>query len=834
MSMKEGVKQMQKEAIDDYNEVLRVYNYGDKKDAAKLNPKMDRTIKKASIGIQKNSMYFGGREYNSWVRKSYLMMGEAHFYKQDYTSARRVFDYVAKEYADYPIRFEGYLWLAKVYIQTERYQKAEATLNFLQSRIEESDFPASVKKDMVLVYADFYIAQKNYYSAYTYLERALEMGNNRELATRAEFILAQINQDEGDLKTASEYYKKVINRNPDYKMDFQARINLAKSYDEGTGDSKHINKVLRKMVKDYRNEEFLDQIYYALAEIAFKDGDENLGIEYLQKSVSSSTKNPFQKSMSALQLADIYFASHDYVPAQAYYDTAVQVLPTDYPNAARIKNKAAVLSDLINYVQTIELQDSLQTLAAMDSVALYALVDNMIFNHQEEKKRQEKQAADEMDEGGVQFVDMDSQSPSQTVGGKWYFYNTTAMSQGYSEFIRKWGNRKLEDNWFVTDKRTIFSTGLDTKELENEVAANDSITPIAASNDPENRNFYLADIPRTPEQLEASTQMIIEAYHSMGYLYLEELNDTANALKTYLTFQERYPNNQYSLESWYALYKIFLESNNQEKADYYKSLIISTYPESDYAKVILDPDYFIKMKEQKGEIAKLYERTYDAYTKGQYFRVITYAEKAQEDFSSDSLLMPKFMFLKALSIGKVETPDSLYAALDSLVAVYPKSEVTPQAKEILKILQNEYGLGTPNVEKAGSKPEANNSESLFTYKADAMHLVIIVLNNGNVEVEPLKVRLSDFKKKYFDLKVLRIKSLMLDNQRALITVGNFDNAPEAADFVFALENDEYVLSGLNANDYELFTISITNYPILYREKNVKAYKVFYNKYYLEN
>ena len=830
MSMKEGSKQMQKDTKDNYNEILRVYNYGDKKDATKLNPKMDRTIKKASIGIQKNSMYFGGREYNPWVRESYLMMGKAHFYKQDYTSARRVFDYVSKEYEDYPIRFEGYLWLAKVYIQTERFQKAEAILNFLQSRIDESDFPASVKKDMVLVYADFYIAQKNYYTAFTYLERALEMGINRDLETRVEFILAQINQYEGDLTAASEYYKKVINNNPDYIMDFQARINLAKSYDEGTGDSKHINKVLNKMVKDFRNKEFLDQIYFALAEIAFKDGNEKLGIEYLQKSVSTSTNNPFQKSTSALSLADIYFAAHDYVPSQAYYDTAVQFLPFDYPNANRIKNKAAVLSDLISYVETIELQDSLQTLAAMDSTALFALVDNMIVNYQEEKKQQEKQAADEMDEGGVQFVDLDSRSPSQPVGGKWYFYNTTALSQGYSEFVKKWGNRKLEDNWFITDKRAIFSWQ-DSKELENEVDANDSIAPLAVSSDPENRNYYLAAIPRTPEQLETSTQLIIEAYHSIGYLYLEELNDTANALETYLTFQERYPSNQYSLESWYALYKIFLEANNQEKAAYYKSQIISTFPESDYAKVILDPDYFIKKKEQKGDAAKLYERAYEAYTKNQYFRVITYAEKAMKDFASDSLLMPKFMFLKALSIGKVETPDSLYAALDSLIAVYPKSEVVPQAKEILKMLQNEYGLGTPNVEKPGSKADDDNGENLFTYKADVVHLVIMVLNNGNAEVEPLKVRMSDFKKKFFDLKVLRIKSLMLDNQRAVITVGNFDNAAEAADFLFALENDEYVLSGMNTADYDIFTISISNYPILYREKNVKGYKSFYEKNY---
>jgi hypothetical protein len=201
------------------------------------------------------------------------------------------------------------------------------------------------------------------------------------------------------------------------------------------------------------------------------------------------------------------------------------------------------------------------------------------------------------------------------------------------------------------------------------------------------------------------------------------------------------------------------------------------------------------------------------------------------DYQSDSVLMPKFMFLRALAIGKVETPDSLYVALDSLINAYPKSEVIPPAVEILKILQFEYGLGTPAGKKADTVSEGEKGKNLFTFKADALHLFVIVLNTGNSEVEPLKVRMSDFKKKYFDLKILRIKSLMLDNQRAIITIGNFDNAEEAGDFMMALENDEYVLSGMKANDFEIFTISVTNYPILYREKDVKGYMRFFKENY---
>ena len=36
---------------------------------------------------------------------------------------------------------------------------------------------------------------------------------------------------------------------------------------------------------------------------------------------------------------------------------------------------------------------------------------------------------------------------SNTSGGKWYFYNPATLSFGFSEFQKKWGKRKLEDDW---------------------------------------------------------------------------------------------------------------------------------------------------------------------------------------------------------------------------------------------------------------------------------------------------------------------------------------------------------------------------------------------------
>jgi len=833
MSLIEGTNSLEESIKNNYNEILRVYNYGTKEEAKQLYPKMDRAIKKSSIAIQKHSMYFGGEQRIKWVKESYLLMGKAHFLKQDYVSARRVFDYVAKEYNDDPISFEGYLWLAKTYIETERFEKAEATLNLMQSRMDENKAPRNVQQDLPLVQADFYIATKKYDDAYPYLERAIELGNDRDLITRAYFILGQIDQQDGDLERATANYKKVIKRNPYYVMDFQARINMAQCYDEGTGDSKNINKVLEHMVKDFKNKEFLDQIYYALAEVAFKDGKTEKGIEFLRLSVSSSTNNNYQKTTSSLDLADLYFARNEYNNAQAYYDTAVQFLPEDYPNHEIIKNKAGVLSEMVMYSQTITLQDSLQKLASMDSTELYAVIDGVIENYKKEKERKKEEIEAVASEGGTQFVDLSrGGTQQQSLGGKWYFYNTQAMSMGLSAFKQKWGNRKLEDYWRLTDKRTLLQSGGDELAQGNgEGAPNDSTQSANSSSDPENRAFYLVNIPGTEEEIQKSDSLIIEAYNKLGFLYLEELNDTVNALENYLTFQDKYPDNRYRLESWYALYKIYNEKGDTEKATHYKDLIVGNFPDSDYARVILDPDYYIKQAEGKNKAAKLYEKAFDAYEKGLYYRVINIADLGVNDFPNDTAYVPKFKFLRAVSIGKVNVPDTLFIALNELVTEYPNSSVTPRAQSILKILRNEYGIGmTADTSQVGSNP-ADQEISPYKFDPKAKHLFMIVVLSPDIEIDPLKVRVSKKKKKYFRLERLNIKSLLLDNQRTLITIGNFADSETANNFYTAIKSDEYVFSGMKSNEFEIYTISLNNYPVFYRDKSMKVYRDFYNKYY---
>jgi hypothetical protein len=40
-------------------------------------------------------------------------------------------------------------------------------------------------------------------------------------------------------------------------------------------------------------------------------------------------------------------------------------------------------------------------------------------------------------------------------GSSWYFYNQQQLTFGFSEFQKRWGTRKLEDNWRRSNKQVI-------------------------------------------------------------------------------------------------------------------------------------------------------------------------------------------------------------------------------------------------------------------------------------------------------------------------------------------------------------------------------------------
>ena len=829
-SYREGIRNLEKSLKDNYNKTLPVFNYGSEQQAQSLNPYMDKAIEKASLNVQKHSMFFQRREKVRWIDDSYFLIGLAYFYKQEYSKAKRTFEFVMNEYDYNEIKYDAMLWLANTYNQLEKYKRAESVLDNLENEISKNyKVSNEVIRMMPLVRADMYLKQEKFNQAKEPLVDALYLQQKKVMDARVRFILAQIYQEEGDFYVASEYYKQVIKRNPPYEMAFNAAINLATSYDTIYGDnSKPIVKKLKKMLKEDKNLEFRDQIYYALADISFKDGVDSLGTGYLALSVATSVSNNYQKTTSSLRLANYYFQVPEYQLSQAYFDTAVQVMPEDFPDRENIIAKTAYLTELVDNLIIVETEDSLQRLAAMPDAERLAIIDKLIedYKKEEEERRELEQFQMAMQMDATRNQRSSSSMTNVASSGAWYFYNTATLSYGFSEFKKKWGNRENVDNWRLSNKEAIFEV------QEEEFAMNDSIaadsTGVVKSNDPKSRNFYLQNVPLTEEQLAASNAKIEPALFNLGFIYKDKLLNYPNATESFESLITRFPETENRLQSLYQLYRLYVLMEDPVQAEHYKNLLLQEFPESDYAKILVDPDYYRELQAQRNYASILYNETYEHFESGHYYTVYSNSTRALKEFKEPIELLAKFEYLRALSLGKIEVVDSLKAALDSLVIKYPNSEVTPLAQNILDYLKD-----PAEIEQGISSPEELFDLSLYNFNPKSKQIFALVVTGEKVNINALKVRISDFNIKYYNIENLSITNILLDKTTHFVMVGNFKTIESSMKYYNSIMQNEYIFSNLEEDKVDGFVIAQENYPVLYKDKDLEKYLAFFKLNYLE-
>ena len=849
-SVREGEKTLRETAKDDYTGILPVFNYGTKENALALNSPMDRAIEKSAICIQRHSMYFSGKEYVKWIDDAYLLMAKANFYKQEYIPARRTFDYVANSYKDDDITHVANLWLAKTYIETEQYPKAESLLQSLIVTTSENDkMPKYVRNNLDLVLADYYIKTKQYDYATKYLRSALLKNLKKNTRARTMFILGQIYEYQGENARASEQFKSVIKKHPGYEMTFESQMNLARCHN--SSDTASIMKMFWRMLKDSKNTEYKDRIFYAMADVALKRGNEDLGIKYLRKSVATSTNNNRQKVKSSLKVASMLFDNKDYVLSQAYYDTVVMTMDRSYPEYDSLLNLSVMLSELVDNLSTYQLQDSLLRLADMDSVSRTKIILGIIEEYKAEQERlaKEKELQEQLALlGGDQIADPNMSAPmSPGSTASWYFYNQTSLTRGAAEFRNKWGNRTLEDFWFLSNKKSMMSeeealeeelleyfseeelSTLSDEEIEKLLEERKNENPKdTAQYEPTEIGYYLQQIPFSEKQKKEANKQILQALNNIGYIYYDNLEDYNNSIESFTELNERYPGNEYELSSWYYLYKMYNSQKNHSEANTYKEMILTKYPDSNQAKIIIDPEYFVKEKEKGQESSNLYDETFEAYKNGQYKKVRLNVNKARTICHDDTLLMPRFEFLDAIAAGNIYVVDSMAYSLYRLIQKYPTSSIKPHALEILLKANEMYNLGLP-IESARQKEKEPEKEYPYKYNPNEKYYVMIVCNTKNVRVNPLKVRLNDFNKDSFRMMQLEVKNVMFGKQEALITIEEFDNEAKANDYKTAMFLNDYLFGGLKEEHYKVLLISKSNYPIFFNNKNVDEYIEFLNQ-----
>lgn len=849
-SLKKGLEKIDNSVEDDYSNILPLFKSSIPSTGKVATADLDNSIQKASKLIQSHSItkkpkrrknrseaykrFASREEFNDWVDEAYILMGEAYFYKHAFSTAIENFSYVIRKFKDDPSRYSAYVWLIRSYTEMERYVEAYEIIQQMQT---DDDFPKHLAGSFAAATADYYARQHSYAEGIPFLTIAVKQTGRKQERMRYKYVLAQWYQETGNTEKASALFREVAHMNPPYQMAFNARINAAGTF-TGTGDADKMRRELKKMLRDKKNVEFLDQIYFAMGNISMKDGQLEQAIREYTKSASLSSKNLYQRAQSCLTLAEIYFNQPEYKKAQAYYDSAMVVIDNKYPNYQQISERHKSLTRLTDNIYTVEREDSLQRLAAMDETSRNALINkwiNQVIEKEEKAKEAERQR--------VTNQNFYRQSESrfglsqQQQGAGWYFYSPTTIAYGKVEFERLWGRRKLEDNWRRSDKRSL------SDEIAEE--AQDSVLTASATEkkitDPKNKAYYTQNIPVNDSLMAKSNMRIRDALYNEGRIFKADFNDIPRSVAALEELNKRFPDNIYTLSSWFELWDLYNKQANQEKADYYKKLVVEKYPDTKYAKYLLNPNYFIELEARTDSVNRLYQDAFLSFKNGKYAEAGKLADQIMT-MSPDSTMVPKVKFFSTIAKGTAASRDVFGTLLADYIAKYPKAETKPLAEKILKLIQensladyqkmvasgylNDQIKNTELI--AGTGKKSDEFKGKFSYDEDLLHYFVIAYpKSAPIDLNRLKFDIANYNIDHYTKFDFEVETQSLNPNTSLLIVRSLPDKPQALVYFRSIISRRPVFESLKDVKYVNFVASSTNFRQITADKDYTEYLKFF-------
>jgi tetratricopeptide (TPR) repeat protein len=824
--LKENIRLIEKEYKDNYSFLLPVFMYPNKENVKAYTDNFDKSIKRATGVIERHTIITPKTKVEianacKWIDENYTIIGIAEFYSLELVPALEVFQYVSQKYPDPEAKYRGLLWMMRLYNELGSLSKTEVLIDELKNA---KDFPKKkwYKRELALIAADCYIKRGNNQQAIKSLTEAIANTKKKKYKARYNYILAQLYTQTGEYDNAIAAYKKVLKNHPIYEMVFNAKISKANLYAIKDGDSKGVKRELIQMSKDMKNVEYLDQIFYSLALITYKEKDTAATLNYLEKSIDNSTNNVMQKAQAYLKRGDVFFEKQNYITAEINYDSALAVLPEDYPGYLKIKDKKKTLSELVLNLNTIHVQDSLQALSKMSDKEREKAIDKMIaqLEKEEQRKLEEQKVKERIKQENIAAQNTTTTAPPGASAKLWYFYNPNTVSLGVADFTKKWGPRKLEDDWRRSQKESFNTTETDNNNISVDSLNQALSSAIAEANSNiKSREYYLKTIPATNEELIKSDNKIIDAFYNVGVIYKEQLNNNIKSAQAFEELLRRYPENKYKTTVYYYLYRSYLAMNNTDKAEYYKNILLNDYSESEYAKIIRNPDYAKNLMISKNEIEKLYSQTFQLYSSGKYSEALSNCEQAESLYSKNEY-MPQFDFIKAMCIGYTQDVEVLEKELNAIIAKHPMHPVKEKAQDILDAMKKMKSSAIASI--------ITNSQQSDSVKGSRFYWV--------TAVNPLKGDVAKFMEKVelvtqnaFAKQNLNIAKEIFNDSTQLVTIQTFLTIEEAKDYYMFMNNTTQVFSDLEKGTYVTFLIDSVNYPKMQQEKAVDNYLILFNE-----
>ncbi len=870
----DGSLEKETENKDNYTEQIPLYTVSNKNSREIGKANFDRAIEKCEKAIHQHSIkrrpewtknrrktakdieWLSRREYNPFLWKAWMLMGRSQFHQGDFESAAATFSYMSRLYATQPAIYgKARAWLAKCYIeQNWNYDAEDVIRNILRDSIHWR-----AQKEWDYTFADYYIHTGNAEQAIPYLRKVISHEMRRKQKAREWYLMGQLQASIGNKKEAYKAFRHVIRQNPPYELAFNARIAMTEVMAKDNA-GKMISR-LKRMAASDNNKEYQDQIYYAIGNIHLSRKDTLKAITAYEKGNQKSTRNGIEKGVLLLHLGDLYWTKEKFSDARRCYGEAIGLLDKDRKDYQQLANRSKVLDELVPYTDAVQLQDSLQQLARMSEKERNAAIDRVIDalkkkEKEERNRKAEEEAESTLRQDGGNFANNNnfasSNSPQKNnensantpANGQWYFYSPLTISQGKAQFQKLWGKRDNVDNWQRINK-TVVANAAGAEEMTDE--QRDSLAQAAeqeellkqtsdsAVNDPHRREYYLAQIPFTPEQLAESNKLLEDGLYHAGVIFKDKLDNLPLSRKSLLRLVSNHPDYAHLDDAYYHLYLLYSRERNPEMAQTYLQKLKAEYPESQWTTLLSDPYYAENAKRGVQIEDSLYTLTYQAFRDGEYDKVERNAQISRNRFP-DGANRDKFLFIGGLSKLNDGDIKSCLADLKEVISKYPDSRLSEMAGMIIngvdagrRLYGGKFDLNDvwtrrsielndrDSTRQKGYSPERNASfVFLLAYDPDKT-------NENQLLFEMAKYNFTSYMARYFDINIEDLEGL---HRMQISGFNSYDEARQYANAVYQQPAIKRLLGNVRA-----YVISEPNLKLLGTSHTYEEYEKFYSKHF---
>ena len=852
---------------DNFTETLPLYTVSNKQSRELGKANFDRAIEKCQKTIKLHSIkrrpewtknrrktekdieWLSRREYNPFLWRAWLLMGRSQFYKGAFDEAASTFAYMGRLYQTQPaIYAKSRAWLAKSYIEEGWLYDAEDVIRGM----ERDSIHWSARKEWDYTYADYYIHTGDYAKAVPYLRRVIKHEMRRKQRAREWYLMGQLQAALGNKAEALKAYKKVVRQNPPYEIEFNARIAMTEVL-SGAESKKMIGR-LKRMAASDKNKDYLDQVYYALGNIYMARQDTANAISSYERGAAKATRSGIEKGVLMLRLGDIYWDMERYGDAQRCYGEAIGMLDKERKDYEQLSERSKVLDQLVPYTDAVQLQDSLQELARMPEAERNAAIDRTIAElkrkeREERRKQQEEDAQQTISQNSGNNAAQNNrpnaaQQNQQNANALWYFYNPMAVSQGKAAFEKLWGKRENADNWQRINK-TVVATMQDEPEMSQEQldsiahaeAVADSLAQIAdsAQNDPHRREYYLAQIPFTKEQVDASNKVIEDGLFNSGVIFKDKLDNLPLAEKQLTRLVSAYTDYERLADAYYHLYLLYMRKGDAPTADTYVARLKKEYPENEWTILLSDPHFVENARFGAAVEDSLYASTYDAFKAARYKEVAANVKVSTQRFPLGAN-RDKFVFIGGLGKLNEGDADGCLKDMKTVVEKYPQSGVATMAGMIVKGVGEGRRLRGGQFDLAGVwdrrtvvlRDSDSTAVRQLSDDRNAAFVYTIVYRPDSVDENKLLFELARYN---FTSYMVRNFEIGVEDADGLhrMTVSGFRNYDEALQYARQLHAQTSVARLIGNN--RTYVISEPNLPLLGRQYSYTDYEKFYAKHF---